>query len=167
MLVRVRRLLSSPRRRRRLFRISGVVVAVGCAIAIGFLYPNTGRKEAGFSPGKPQVTHEEAPATPLPKGDIADSEQALDHFVRTAVLRRHVDDSYDLVTSNLRAGMTRKEWHTGDIPVAPFAAKDFAFAKSRLEYSRRNVARVNKCTWLWSSTPRSPYSKRPAASDSR
>jgi hypothetical protein len=147
MLVRVRRLLSSPRRRRRLFRISGVVVAVGCAIAIGFLYPNTGRKEAGFSPGKPQVTHEEAPATPLPKGDIADSEQALDHFVRTAVLRRHVDDSYDLVTRNLRAGMTRKEWHTGDIPVAPFAAKDFAFAKSKLEYSRRNVARYNVLIW--------------------
>ncbi len=116
MLVRVRRLLSSPRRRRRLFRISGVVVAVGCAIAIGFLYPNTGRKEAGFSPGKPQVTHEEAPATPLPKGDIADSEQALDHFVRTAVLRRHVDDSYDLVTRNLRAGMTRKRVAHGRHP---------------------------------------------------
>ena len=43
--------------------------------------------------------------------------------------------------------MTRKEWHTGDIPVAPFAAKDFAFAKSKLEYSRRNVARYNVLIW--------------------
>lgn len=147
MLVRVRRLLSSPRRRRRFLRISGAVVAVGCLIAIGFVYPNTGRKEAGFSPGKPQVTHEEAPATPLAKGDLAATEQTLDHFVRTAVLRRHVDDSYDLVTRNLRAGMTRKQWHTGDIPVAPFAARDFAFAKSKLEYSRGDVARYNVLIW--------------------
>ena len=147
MLVRVRRFLSSPRRRRRLFRISGVVIAAACVIAIGFLYPNTGREEAGFSPGKPQVTHEEAPATPLARSDIAATEQTLDHFVRTAVLRRHVDDSYDLVTGNLRAGMTRKQWHTGDIPVTPFAAKDFAFAKSKLEYSHGNVARYNVLIW--------------------
>jgi len=147
MLVRVRRLLSSPRRRRRLFRVSGVVIAAGCAVAIGFLYPNTGRKEAGFSPGKPQVTHEEPPATPLAKSDIAASEQALDHFVRTAVLRRNVDDSYDLVTRQLRAGLTRSQWHTGDIPVAPFAAKDFAFAKSKLQYSHGNLARYDVLIW--------------------
>jgi hypothetical protein len=147
MLGRVRRLLSSPRRRRRLFRASGVVVAAGCAIAIGFLYPNTGHEEAVFSPGKPQVTHEEPPATPLTKSDIAASERALDRFVRTAVLRRHVDDSYDLVTRHLRAGMTREQWRTGDIPVTPFAAKDFAFAKSQLQYSHGNVARYDVLIW--------------------
>jgi hypothetical protein len=147
MLVRVRRLLSSPRRRRRLFRASGVVVAAGCAVAIGFLYPNTGREEAGFSPGKPQVTHEEPPPTPLAKSDIAATERALDHFVMTAVLRQHVDDSYDLVTGNLRAGLTREQWHTGDIPVPPFAAKDFAFAKSKLQYSHGNLARYDVLIW--------------------
>src|SRR3954464_3432418 len=110
MLVRVRRLLSSPRRRRRFFRASGVIVAAGCAIAIGFLYPNTGRKEAGFSPGKPQVTHEDPPATPLSKNDLAATEEILDHFVRTAVLRQHLDESYDLVTDQLHGGISRAEW---------------------------------------------------------
>jgi hypothetical protein len=147
MLVRVRRLLSSPRRRRRFFRASGVVAAAGCAIAIGFLYPNTGREEAGFSPGKPQVTHEEAPATPLSKSDLAATEQTLDHFVVTAVLRRHLDEAYDLVTDQLRDGMTRAEWRKGEIPVVPFLAKDFAFAKSKLRYSRGNFARYDVLIW--------------------
>lgn len=147
MLVRVRRLLSSPRRRRRFFRASGVVAAAGCAVTIGFLYPNTGREESVFRPGKPQVTHAEPAATPLPKSDLAATEQALDHFVLTAVLRRHLDDSYDLVTGQLRAGMTREEWDTGDIPVVPFLAKDFAFAKSKLRYSHANFARYDVLIW--------------------
>jgi hypothetical protein len=147
MLVRVRRLLSSPRRRRRFFRASGVIVAAGCAIAIGFLYPNTGRKEAGFSPGKPQVTHDEPPASPLSKSDLAAAEATLDHFVTTAVLRRHLDESYDLVTEQLHGGMTRAEWRSGDIPVIPFPARDFAFAKSKLKYSYPNFARYDVLIW--------------------
>ena len=147
MLVRVRRLLSSPRRRRRFFRAFGVIVAAGCAIAIGFLYPNTGREEAGFSPGKPQVTHDEPAASPLSKSDLAATEATLDHFVTTAVLRRHLDESYDLVTDQLHGGLTRDEWRTGDIPVIPFLAKDFAFAKSKLKYSYANFARYDVLIW--------------------
>jgi hypothetical protein len=147
MLARVRRLLSSPRRRRRFYRASLVLVAAGCAVAIGFLYPNTGREEAGFTPGKPQVTHEEPPATPLSKNDINGSEDTLDAFVRTAVLRHHLDKSYDLVTAQLRGGMGRDEWLTGDIPVIPFPAKDFAFAKSKLRYSRGDFARYDVLIW--------------------
>lgn len=124
-----------------------VAAAAGCAIAIGFLYPNTGREESVFSPGKPQVTHEEPPATPLSKTDLAATEQTLDHFVLTAVLRRHLDESYDLATGQLRAGMTREEWRTGDIPVVPFVAKDFAFAKSKLRYSHANFARYDVLIW--------------------
>ncbi len=147
MLVRVRRFLSSPRRRRRFLRASGVVVAAGCAVAIGILYPNTGREEAPFTPGKPQVTHEEPPATPLTKSDLAATEHALDHFVLTAVLRRHLDESYDLVTDELRSGMTRAQWRTGEIPVVPFLASDFAFAKSKLRYSHGNFARYDVLIW--------------------
>ena len=124
-----------------------MIVAAGCAIAIGFLYPNTGRKEAGFSPGKPQVTHDEPPASPLSKSDLAAAEATLDHFVTTAVLRRHLDESYDLVTAQLHGGMTRAEWRSGDIPVIPFPARDFAFAKSKLKYSYPNFARYDVLIW--------------------
>jgi hypothetical protein len=147
MLVRVRRLLSSPRRRRRVVRGLLVLVTAGCAVAVGLHWSNTGSEEAKFSPGKPQVTHEEPPAKPLTRADLRSSEKTLDEFVSTAVLRRHLDQSYDLVTGNLRGGLNRDQWRKGEIPVIPFPARDFAFAKSKLRYSYGNFARYDVLIW--------------------
>jgi hypothetical protein len=122
-------------------------VAAGCALAIGLLYPNTGREEAKFSPGKPQVTHVEPRQTPLPKSDVVASQHIVDRFVLSAVLRRHLERSYGLVTAQLRDGMKLAEWKKGSIPVAWFPAKDFAFAKSKLRYSYANFARYDVLIW--------------------
>jgi hypothetical protein len=117
-----------------------VLVAAGAATLAGLAYPNTGEKEV-FTPGKPKITHEEPPATPLPKSDLAATQRILSRFVVSAVYREHVERSYDLVTPAVRGGLTRKEWRTGDIPVPPFPARAVAVAKSKLVYSHRNVAR--------------------------
>ena len=135
MLVRVRRLLSSPRRRRRLFRISGVVVAVGCAIAIGFLYPNTGRKEAGFSPGKPQVVKE----VPIAEGARVTAAK----FILSAVARRNLGESWALSTANVRSGLTRKQWLTGEIPVVPLGVPIDKAAITKIIYSHARDAELN------------------------
>jgi hypothetical protein len=136
----VRRLLSSPRRRRHLRWGAALLAAAGVAVTIALSYPNTGSKEV-FRPGKPQVTHEEPPSTPLPKRDLATAQRILSKFIVTAVYRQHVERSYDLVAPSIRAGLTRKEWRTGDIPVPPFPAKAVALATSKLVYSHRNLAR--------------------------
>jgi len=47
-------------------------------------------------------------------------------FVRTAVSRRHLDESWVLVHPNLKQGLTRKQWLTGEIPVVPFPAVGIA-----------------------------------------
>jgi hypothetical protein len=138
----VRRLLSSPRRRRRLAWGVALLVAAGIASLIGISYPNTGEKEV-FTPGKPKVTHEEPPATPLPKRDLAETQRILSKFVVSAVYRRHVERSYDLVTPAVRGGLSRKEWRTGEIPVPPFPANAVALARSKLVYSHRSVARYD------------------------
>jgi hypothetical protein len=122
-------------------------VAAGCAFAIGVLYPNTGREESTFSPGKPQVTHVEPRQSPLPKSDLVASQQIVDRFVLSAVLRRHLERSYDIVTPQLRDGMKLNEWKKGVIPVAWFPAKDFAFARSKLRYSYANFARYDVLIW--------------------
>jgi hypothetical protein len=44
-------------------------------------------------------------------------------FVRTAVLRRNLDDSWPLIHPALKQGMSLKEWRTGAIPVIPFPAR--------------------------------------------
>jgi hypothetical protein len=144
MLERVRRFLSSPRRRRRLGWSSAILIAVGCGVAVGVLWPNTGNKTPStFEAGKPQVVHQEPPATPLTKNDLVASERIVDEFVRTAVLRRHLEVSYAIVTDQLRGGMAKSEWMKADIPVVPFPAKDYAFAKSKLRYSSPGFARYD------------------------
>jgi hypothetical protein len=141
MLGRVRRVLLSPRRRRRLAWVSAIGAAAGCALAIGLLYPNTGERAAPLGPGTPKIVHQEAPSRPLPRSDRRASEKILDAFVVTAVLRQNLDRSYDLVTVHFRAGLHRRDWRTGDIPVVPFPRKDFGLARSKLSYSHGNVAR--------------------------
>jgi hypothetical protein len=137
----MKRLLASPRRRRRLAWAGSLLAAGGATVAVAALYPNTAPKPSGLRPGKPKITREEPPATPLPKRDLAAAQRTLDKFVLSAVLRRHVEVSYDLATPLVRGGLTRRQWGTGDIPVPPFPAKAVALARSKLVYSRRNVAR--------------------------
>ena len=120
-----------------------MLVAAGCAALIAVLYPNTGQKEAKFVRGKPKVVHEEPRATPLSKADRSSSQKVVDAFVTTAVLRRHLAQSYDLVTPEMRQGMSRTEWTTEDLPIVPFPARDFVLAKSKLSYSHGNVARYD------------------------
>jgi hypothetical protein len=141
--VRVRRFFSSPRRRRRAGWAAAVGAVAGIGLTIGLLYPNTVHNKSTFSRGRPKVVHEEPKSRPLPISDRRSSEQTLDAFVTTAVVRKHLDRSYDLATENLRAGMSRSEWLTGDIPVPAFPAKDFGLAKSKLSYSHGNVARYD------------------------
>ena len=117
-----------------------MLVAAGVASLAGLAYPNTGEKEV-FTPGKPKITHEEPPATPLPKRDLAATQRILSEFVVSAVYREHVERSYDLATPLVRGGLTRKQWRTGDIPVPPFPASAVAVAKSKLVYSNPSVAR--------------------------
>jgi hypothetical protein len=139
----VRRLLSSPRKRRRAARAGVVLAGAACAVLIGFLWPNTGTKEAKFQPGKPKIVHEEPPSSPLSKADLASSRKMVDVFVTSAVLRLQLDRAYDIVTPQMRQGMTRTEWKTEDNPVIPFPARDFVLAKSKLSYSHGNVARYD------------------------
>jgi hypothetical protein len=139
----VRRLLSSPRKRRRAAWAGVLLAAAGCAVLIGFLWPNTGTKEAEFQPGKPKIVHEEPPSSPLSKADLASSRKVVDVFVAEAVLRQHLDRAYDIVTPQMRQGMTRIEWKTQDNPVIPFPVRDFVLAKSKLSYSHGNIARYD------------------------
>lgn len=53
-------------------------------------------------------------------------------FVDTAVRRNHVERSFDLATTSLTTGYTRKAWATSDIPVQPYP---FDSAKYQLKGS--------------------------------
>jgi hypothetical protein len=68
-----------------------------------------------------------APLTRLTKQDRAEINKTIDMVVNYGAKRVDVGRSYDWVTPDMRAGMTRKQWRTGDIPIYPFPAKGQTF----------------------------------------
>ena len=58
----------------------------------------------------------------------------IDILVNSAVKRHDVLASYGIVTPTLRAGMTRKEWATGSIPVYPYPARGTTFHQWTIKY---------------------------------
>ncbi len=80
-----------------------------------------------------------APATAgLKPADRAAINRTLDAFVATAVRHHNVASSYDLVTPQMRGGMTRAAWAKGDIPVYPYPARGTSWHGWTLDFALRN-----------------------------
>jgi hypothetical protein len=136
----VKGLLASPRGRRRAAKLAVVLALAVTFTILGVFYSNTSptRHSAPFT-NEPVQT-----VAPLPKSvkfspeDRKEVSAAAGRFIATAVFRRHLDDSYDLVVPEFHQGLTRAQWHTGSIPVMPFPANDVALMRWSLDYSYRN-----------------------------
>jgi hypothetical protein len=136
---RVRRFFSSPRRRRRALKV-GIVLAVAALAAMaGVFFSNTGRSnEAPFTKERVEVVAPPPKTVKLSKADARDVLVVAAQFVATAVLRNHTERSYDLSDAAFHQGLTRDQWKTGDIPVAPYSPSDLGVVKWKLDYSYKN-----------------------------
>jgi len=72
---------------------------------------------------------------PLRGAERAAVRSTLQRFVDTAVSRRDIAGAYDLITSDLKEGMSRREWAKGNIPVYPFPAARQRVAISFVDFS--------------------------------
>ena len=126
---------ASPRRRRHVAWLGALGAAAGAVALLIVLFPSPDQVEetAPLEPGG---------WVPAPQEQVEPSQDATAHalavaadFVRTAVARRNVGSSWELVTPRFRLGFTRKAWAKGEIPVVPFPVD---VARWRLEYSLRN-----------------------------
>jgi hypothetical protein len=126
------RIVSSPRRRRRLAWRGSIVLLAAALVAVGVIWPNTAEKVPSVrEPGKPVVYH--APkSVKLSRTSRAQALTTAANFVKTAVARRHVERSWQLASPSLRQGYTRAEWSGGEIPVVPYPV---AQARWKLDYS--------------------------------
>ena len=68
-----------------------------------------------------------APLKHLTPADRAQIDKTVDMVVNYGAKRVDVGRSFDWVTPDMRAGMTRKQWQTGDIPIYPFPAAGSTF----------------------------------------
>ena len=130
-------LLSSPRRRRRLAAGAVIALVVG-AVAFSMIYwSNTGTSyeiaAERSEPTPPPAPPEPAAFTPGVRRDVL---RTAARFLRTAVVREHVEDSWELTAPSLKSGYTRETWATQDIPVAPYPVD---VAKWDVDYSWKGV----------------------------
>jgi len=125
--------LGSPRRQRQLLWAGLALLAVGAGVLTFVLFRNTGDTTETFSTEpadifKPDKTVEVDPA----------ARRVAGMFIKTAVARKNLASSFDLVHPDLRQGMTRKQWQTGNIPVIFYPAGDLQIASFKVERSVKN-----------------------------
>jgi hypothetical protein len=113
-------ILESPRWRRRL-TITGVVsIVLAVLIYLGVHFSTPGNSGA---PNGPEVAGYTAPKhAPFTDAKKRAVRRVLRQFISTAVVRHDVGRSWDIVAGDLKAGMTRREWSRGEIPVVPYPA---------------------------------------------
>lgn len=119
--------LSSHRFRRRLFWGGGSLLLVAAIVGISIDIGNTGHREQekiDYSK-KAWVYHE--PATiKLTSADRRELYTTAVRFIATAVARKHLDDAWEMLGPEMKAGQTRKSWDTGFNNVVPFPAVGIA-----------------------------------------
>jgi hypothetical protein len=130
----VKRVLASYRWRRRLLWLTVSAAVVAGALVIGFKWPNTAPREAvNPSGGALKIDYAAPKPVQLKVRERAAALAVASTFIDTAVARKDVDRAWGLVTPTLRAGYTRKQWDTQDLPgIPPFPV---ASARWELQFS--------------------------------
>jgi hypothetical protein len=129
----VKRVLASYRWRRRLVGLTVTAAVVAGVVAIGVRWSNTAPHEAVAPKGALKIDYAPPKPVRLKLRDKAAALAVASRFIDTAVARKDVDRAWGLVTPELRAGYTRKQWDTEDLPgIPPFPV---ASARWALQFS--------------------------------
>ncbi|MGZ8694836.1 MAG: hypothetical protein ACXWYS_05295 [Gaiellaceae bacterium] len=132
-------MLSSPRRRRRITYLGGMLGVVGIIATLVVVLPDdNGDNLPEAREGKPTLVEPAPKPVKLARADAKAARAAAAKFVATAVLRRNIEESWELTAPVLKAGYTRATWKRGEIPVVPFPADDLDEVRWRLDYSITN-----------------------------
>jgi hypothetical protein len=131
--------LTSRRFNKWLPWVAGFLLAAGVIAFMITYFGNTASpaKETFGSADatKPQVVKQVpiAPAARVSAGE----------FILSAVGRKNLGKSWALATDNVRSGLTRKQWMTGEIPVVPLGVPIDKAAITKIIYSHAKDAEIN------------------------
>lgn len=119
----MRRRLSSYRFRRRLAWSAATVLVVGGSVFAAILVGNTGDTTTAPTTKGPDWVYREPQAHRLTHAERTELERMTSLFIHTAVARRDLHHAWRIVGPELRAGLSRRDWESGDNPVVPFPAQ--------------------------------------------
>lgn len=126
-------LLGSPRARRRLFWIGGLLLVAVVAAAAVVALPKGHQTKEILRPGAwIPSTPKDAPMTATRRRTV---DRVLDTFVPAAVERKDPMRALPLVTPAFRSGTSRQEWSHGQLPVFPYETSNRSFHTWTLNYS--------------------------------
>ena len=110
-----------------------VVIVVGAVIAVvGIKYANTGHSTATPLLNEPARDVSKVPPTvKLTPGATSVARR----FIESAVARKNLGESYNLVTEEIRQGQSLKSWKTGNIAVVPYPVVDVKYAPMKIDFS--------------------------------
>lgn len=134
---RFQSLLSSRKLQRALPWIAGGVLALGVITFLQVLN-SPDEKAAPTQNGPAQVAKEPKTVPPSPE-----ARRIVNQFLNTAVdrdgsmlaARRKLNAAWNISGPNIRGGLTKKEWLTGNIPVVPYDVSNVERAPVRLDWS--------------------------------
>jgi hypothetical protein len=110
--------LASPRNQRRLLWISGGVFGIGLIVFLSvFVFRGSPGPTSPISTQPAQTTAKQVKAPPDPKAF-----KTARTFIETAVLRKNLDAAYPIVNQEIKGGLSKKQWETGNIPVIGYPA---------------------------------------------
>ena len=119
-----------PRARRRLAWGSLGAVCVAAVAAVLVLGPDTDAPVERIS-GEVAQEPERLVQAPLPNA----AKRVAIRFIQTAVARENLDEAWTLVGPNLRGGMSKAQWTTGENPVVPFPIDELDVAPYKVDES--------------------------------
>lgn len=125
--------------RRRLAWAAGGLALIAAIVGVLVLGPNKNPAPQHLS-AAPAQQPEELVKAPLAE----DARRVAVRFIQTAVARKNLDEAWTLVGPNLRGGLTRKRWMTGENPVVPYPVDklDVAPYKVDASYTRSALLEV-------------------------
>ena len=125
---------SSPRFQRKLLWISVPVLVAGVTAVIVTQVWTSPKAAAPLpSPAKVQIPTKDktVPVDPA-------AQRVGERFIRTAVVRKNLAESWQLTAPALREDFTLKGWQSGNIPVVPYPADLSHPAPVKIEYSYKD-----------------------------
>src|SRR5688572_16824526 len=132
---------SSPRKRRRLARISLALVALAATAGAVVLLPDAPeRLPERFSNEPAQLYDPSSVVTTLPASDRRAIDRTLARFVEDAMGRRDLASAYRLSSPALRGGLTLAQWTAGEVPVYPYTARPGSSKGWELKFREGDLA---------------------------
>ena len=113
------------------FLASLALLVVGVVAVTITYFGNTATVVATPPSNKPAQIFTARKQVPLDK----QARRVAGRFIQTAVARKDLAESYELTHPELRQGMTKQEWLTGNIPVSPYPIEKIETATFKVDES--------------------------------